>query len=158
MIGICTWPGQVQKRQKTDRMKTVYANSNNILYSKHASSTILRLKRRDPPPLPPQTTGVHHLVVSPCCTDQAITFWVSGGYISHTGHFLSQQSSGDCCPTVPFSFFLFKSKTLLLQLTCAEPGTSIHCRAVRKGRSIANIFSYNVYIKAMSSNCKIVEK
>lgn len=107
------------------------------------------------PPLPPQTTGVHHLVVSPCCTDQAITFRVSGGYISHTGHFLRQQSSGDCCPTVPFSFFLFKSKTLLLQLTCAEPGTSIHCRAVRKGRSIANIFSYNVYIKAMSSIVKL---
>lgn len=152
-------------------MKTnysIYANSNNTLHSKHASSTIPRLKRSLPPsPLPPQTTSVHHLVVSPCCTDQATAFLVSGGYTSHPGHFLRQQRSGDCCPTVSFSlFFLIKRNTLLPKLTCAEPGTSIHCEAVRKGWSIANLFSYNVCIKvfsncnavAMSSNCKIVGK
>lgn len=143
MIGICTWPGQVQKREKTDRTKTVYTNGNNIYIASMHQALSLDLKEASPPPspLPPQTIGVHHLAVSPCCTDQAITFFVSGGYISHTGHFLRQQRSGDCCPTVSFSlFFLLKRKPLLLKLTHAEPGTSIHWRAVRKGWSIANLF------------------
>lgn len=142
MIGIRTRPGRVQKREKTDRKKTVYANSNNILQSKHASSNILKTSKKTPPLPPlPQTIGMHHLVVSPCCIDQAIAFLVLGGYTFHTGNFLRLQTYGDCCPTVSFSLiFLFKRKTLLLKLTCAEPGTNIHCRAVRKGWSIVIFF------------------
>lgn len=164
MIGICTRPGQVQKREKTDRKKTVYANSSNILQSKHASSPILKTSKKTAH-LPPllQTIGVHHLVVSPCCIDQTIAFLISGGYAFHTGNFLRLQRSGDCCPTVSFSLiFLFQRKTLLLKLTCAEPGTNIHCRAVRKGWSIANFFltrsASRCSVSAMLWQCLLIAK
>ena len=130
MIGICTWPGQVQKREKTDRTKTVYMNSNHISHSKHASSTILRLQALPLPPLPPQTIGVHHLVVSPCCTAQAIAFLVSGGCIPPRT-FPETPGLWRLLSHCVFLFFLFKRKTPLPKLTCAEPGTSIHCRAVK---------------------------
>lgn len=68
-------PSPEEREDRTETNFKVYTISSNILYSKHAL-TSLRLERSlSPSPLPPQMTSTNHLVVSTCCTDQAITFW-----------------------------------------------------------------------------------